>query len=170
MPRRTALVVAVPEAEASVGALRLQYDRWAARGVPAHVTILSPFLSDEELDEVALEAAFASHHAFDFELARVDRFGDDVTYLAPVPDAPFRALTAAVWRRWPSHPPYGGEHLDPVPHLTVAETKLEVPDVEAALPIAARAREVLLLVETEPDGAWAVLRRYPLGSYPVNVA
>jgi 2'-5' RNA ligase len=170
MPRRTALVVPVLEAEAVVGALRLRYDRSAARGVPAHITILFPFLSDEELDEAALEGTFASHRAFDFELARVDHFGDDVTYLAPVPDTPFRALTEAVWRRWPSHPPYGGDHLDPVPHLTVAETKLEVPDVEAVLPIAARAREVLLLVETEPDGGWVVLRRYPLGSYPVNVA
>ena len=45
-----------------------------------------------------------------------------------------------------------------------------MPDVEAALPIAARAREVLLLVETEPDGAWAVLGRYPLGGDPANVA
>ena len=45
-----------------------------------------------------------------------------------------------------------------------------MPSLEEALPIAARAREVLLLVETEPDGAWAVLRRYPLGGYPVNVA
>jgi 2'-5' RNA ligase len=170
MPRRTALVVAVPEAEAAVGALRLRYDQSAARGVPAHITILFPFLSDEELDEEALAEACASHRAFDFELARVEYFGDDVTYLAPEPDAPFRALTETVWRRWPSHPPYGGEHADPVPHLTVAETKLEVPSVEAALPIAARAHEVLLLVETEPGGAWAVLRRYPLGSYSVNVA
>jgi 2'-5' RNA ligase len=163
MPRRTALVVPVPEAEAAVGALRLQYDRSAARGVPAHITVLFPFLSDEELDETALAATLAPHPAFDFELARVERFGEDVTYLAPVPDAPFRALTEAVWRRWPEHPPYGGEHADPIPHLTIAETNLALPDVEAALPIAARAGEVLLLVETEPDGAWAVLRRYPLG-------
>ncbi len=154
--------MAVPEAEAAVSALRLQYDRSAARGVPAHITILFPFLADDELDEAALEAVFAAQRAFDFELARVERFGADVTYLAPEPDAPFRALTDAVWRRWPTHPPYGGEHADSIPHLTIGETRLEVPDVEAALPIAARAREVLLLVETEPDGAWAVLRRYPL--------
>ena len=158
------------EAEAAVGALRLQYDRSAARGVPAHITILFPFLDDEELDEAALAAAFAPHRAFDFELARVERFGDDVTYLAPEPDAPFRALTETVRLRWPSHPPYGGEHPDPIPHLTIAETKLEVPSLEEALPIAARAREVLLLVETEPDGAWAVLGRYPLGGDPANVA
>ena len=48
MPRRTALIVEVPEAEPAVGALRLEHDRSAARGVPAHITILFPFADAAE--------------------------------------------------------------------------------------------------------------------------
>ena len=41
-PRESALLVAVPEAEPLVGALRLVHDPSAAVGVPAHITILLP--------------------------------------------------------------------------------------------------------------------------------
>src|SRR6185312_14804244 len=54
MPRRTALIVAVPEAETAVGALRREHDSSAALGVPAHVTILFPFLPPERVDQDAL--------------------------------------------------------------------------------------------------------------------
>ena len=50
--------------------------------------------------------------------------------------------TAAVWERWPEHPPYEGIHDDVVPHLTVSETPIAV---DVALPIASRAHEVLLI-------------------------
>jgi 2'-5' RNA ligase len=161
MPRRTALVVAVPEAEAAVGALRLEHDSSAARGVPAHITILFPFAQPGSLDEAAVAEVVAAHEAFDFELASVARFDGAVTYLAPVPAEPFRALTGALVRRWPEHQPYGGEHdIDTlVPHLTVAETHI---DVSLELPIAAHAGEVLLLEEVEPDGRWRERARFPL--------
>ena len=53
MPR-TALIVPVPEAEPQIAELRLAHDSSAARGVPAHVTILFPFLDTDELDEAAV--------------------------------------------------------------------------------------------------------------------
>ena len=40
---RTALVIAVPEAEPVVGRLRSLYDEADTTGVPAHVTLLFPF-------------------------------------------------------------------------------------------------------------------------------
>ena len=153
----------VPEAEALVGALRLQYDWSAARGVPAHITVLFPFLADDELDHAALAAVLAAHRAFDFELASVERFGDDVTYLAPVPDAPFRALTEAVWRRWPARPPYERRPRRPDPAPDDRRDEPRRARRRGGPTDCCRAREVLLIVETEPDGAWAVLRRYALG-------
>lgn len=158
MPR-TALIVPVPEAEAQIGELRLAHDWSAARGVPAHVTILFPFVDTRELDEAAIADLIAHFPAFDFELDRVERFPDGTTWLRPTPSLPFVDLTAAVWQRWPERPPYEGIHDEVIPHVTIADTAI---DVELQLPIAARAREVTLIEEDEPSGQWAARLHLPL--------
>jgi hypothetical protein len=59
----TALIFPVPEAEALVSRLREKYDPSAAVGVPAHVTILYPFLAPDAVgagDVAALTTLFAS--------------------------------------------------------------------------------------------------------------
>jgi 2'-5' RNA ligase len=161
MPRRrTALIVAVPEAEPHVAKLRIAHDSSAPLGVPAHITILFPFAPPDAVDEDAVAELVFSHPAFAFELASVEHFGDDVTYLAPVPAEPFIALTRAVAARWPAYPPYEGLHDDPIPHVTVGECRLEL---DPPLPLACHAHEVLLLEEEEPGGRWRVRRRLPLG-------
>jgi 2'-5' RNA ligase len=157
MPR-TALIVAVPEAEPAVGALRLAYDRSAAVGVPAHITILFPFSDPGEVDEDAVAEVVASFPMFKFELDRVERFDEGPVWLHPEPSEPFAALTAAVWRRFPDYPPYEGAHAVVIPHLTVSEVPI---DVDVALPIKAAAREVTL-IEEAADGRWAVRRVFPL--------
>ena len=43
-PTESAVIVAVPAAEPAVRAHRQQFDRAAAWGVPAHVTVLYPFV------------------------------------------------------------------------------------------------------------------------------
>ena len=61
MPR-SALIVAVPEVEPLVGDWRSRYDN-ATLGVPAHVTLLFPFVPAAQLDDVLLgelEALFAT--------------------------------------------------------------------------------------------------------------
>jgi len=148
--------VAVPEAETAVGALRLEHDWSAARGVPAHITILFPFLPPERIDEEALRALFASREAFDFVLDRVERFEEGPVWLHPEPSEPFAALTSLVWSVWPDHPPYEGAHDVVIPHLTVSDVPI---DVDVALPIAARATDVTLIEEEEPGGRWAARLR-----------
>ncbi len=67
MPR-TALIIAVPEAEPVVGEWRERYDN-ARLGVPAHVTLLFPFVALEKLDDALLaelRELFASQPAFSF--------------------------------------------------------------------------------------------------------
>jgi 2'-5' RNA ligase len=163
MPRRrTALIVAVPEAEPHVADLRLAHDSSAQLGVPAHITILFPFAPPEEVDEDALAELVAAHPAFAFELASVEHFDDGVTYLAPVPAAPFAALTRDVATRWPEHPPYEGviDVDDVVPHVTVGERRLEL---SPPLPIACRADAVLLIEEDDPGGIWRTRQSFPLG-------
>jgi len=154
----------VPEAEPAVGALRLQHDGSAAKGVPAHVTILFPFAPPEQVDEDALARLFAGFPAFDFALDRVERFDDEVVWLHPEPSRPFEDLTAAVFERFPDYPPYEGAHDVVIPHLTVSDSG--VVDVDVPLPIASRAHEVTLIEEAEADGRWTVRLAFPLASLP----
>jgi len=165
---RSALIVAVPEAEPLVHDWRLRYDN-AELGIPAHVTLIFPFVPAEEigvdlLDE--LRKLFAEQPAFEFTLAGVARFAD-VAWLAPDPSDPFRRLTDLIFSRYPDYPPYEGLHEEVLPHLTVAMGDAALQDeVDAALtphlPIAAHAGEVTLLVEDE-SGHWAEFVRFPLG-------
>ena len=165
--RSSALLVPVPEAEAAVGEWRQRADPSAAKGVPAHITVLYPFLRPRrvaESDHEGLARAAASVPAFDYTLRSVGRF-PGVVYLAPEPAGPFAALLKAVQQGWPGLEPYGGRFDSYVPHLTVSDG--QEPDgmaaaVEAALPISARAEELVLMVE-DRRGRWSPSGRFPLG-------
>jgi 2'-5' RNA ligase len=163
MPRRTALIVAVPEAEPFVGALRHAHDPSAALGAPAHITILFPFASPQSVDEVTVGELIGTHEAFDYRLTGVAVFADGATYLTPEPAEPFIALTNAVAARWPEHPPYGGAFETVIPHLTVS-TSAPVA-VDAPFPISARAEHVVL-IEEDDHARWAERRRFALGPAP----
>jgi 2'-5' RNA ligase len=165
---RTALIVAVPEAEPLVGEWRAKHDWSAQHGVPAHITLLFPFMPADEVDEqvlVDLRGLFASQPAFTYRLARVARF-PDVAWLAPEPSQPFEALIELIVSRYPDYPPYEGIHEVVIPHLTVAEGGPELQDevdvaLTPSLPIEASAGQVMLIVEDD-SGEWAVGPRFPL--------
>jgi 2'-5' RNA ligase len=119
----SAFIVRVPEAEAFVGVMRERCDPAAVLGVPAHITILMPFMSPERITTQTLSearSALEAVRAFSFTLNKVARW-PETTYLVPEPTAPFVQLTRAVERAFPEFPPYGGRHPDVVPHLTVAD-------------------------------------------------
>ena len=167
---QTALIVAVPEAEDAVGRFRASLDRAASWGVPAHITVVYPFLPPEEITADVLAAVaetVRSVPCFEVTFARVQWFGDTVAWLAPEPDQPFRALTAALWQRFPQAPPYGGTFDDLVPHLTIGhDVPVEVlaraaDAVSARLPVTAVVRAVRLIAGT-PDAAWRTLCEFPL--------
>ncbi|MGW5354063.1 2'-5' RNA ligase family protein [Streptomyces sp. NPDC004031] len=166
---QTALVVRVPEADPAVGGWRERYDPSARAGVPAHVTVLVPFLDGNRLDRATradLAALLAGRPAFDVAFRRCGRF-PGVLYLVPEPDGPLAELSVAVAARWPEAPPYGGRFAGVVPHLTVADGQDEavLADVEAALaarlPVASRVRAVDLMAF---DGTrWHLRESFPLG-------
>lgn len=169
----SALVVLVPEAEGLVGPFRARHDAAAVAGMPAHVTLLYPFKPPHEIDaEVrsALRRDFAQFAPFAFTLAALRRFPGTL-YLAPEPEEPFRALTLAIWRRFPETPPYGGVHPTIVPHLTVAQPADEAqfdPIAEAFTatarrtpPIRAKASEVVLMDTSA--GRWERRASFALG-------
>jgi 2'-5' RNA ligase len=170
----SALVVLVPEAEASVKPFRDRYDPSAAAGMPAHITLLYPFKPPDEVDEVVLDSlrhCFTRFAPIQFSLSSIRRFPIEVLYLAPEPDEPFRQLTLAIWDRYPETPPYGGKWSNIVPHLSVAwladEQQLDditndfVEVSQEKLPIQATASEVALMdIES---GRWQVRAMFSLG-------
>jgi hypothetical protein len=91
---QSAVLVPVPEAEHAVSRHRARLDRSAAWGVPAHVTVLYPFLAPSALTAATiaiLAHAVESVSAFDCEFGATGWFDEDVLWLAPHPGEPFRA-------------------------------------------------------------------------------
>jgi 2'-5' RNA ligase len=167
MTSESALVVPVREAEPFLKDLRARFDPAAPAGMPAHVTVLYPFVEPETLDESTLEdlaAIFSGVTPFPFTLSNVSRF-PEVVYLAPDPTDRFSRLTAAIATRWPEAPPYEGVFDDVVPHLTVAHTSdaMVIEEIrrslEPALPIACTARQAWLMIGH--DGGWSLQHRFP---------
>jgi 2'-5' RNA ligase len=169
MPR-SALIVAVPEAEPFVAEWRLRYDN-AKLGVPAHITLLFPFVSAERLDEelfADLRRLFAAQPAIPFSLTAIAEFPDETIWLTPEPAQPFRTLTELIFDRYPDYPPYEGIHDEVIPHLTVTSRDVSLRDeVHAAvvphLPIEATVQDVVLL-EEDQSGLWKARERFPLAS------
>jgi hypothetical protein len=174
MEFESALIVAVPEAEPLVKALRERFDPSAAVGVPAHITILYPFVPPGEITPAVVDELrqfFASFAAFDFVLPELRRF-PTVLYLAPAPAEPFKALIHAVVERYPDYLPYGGAFpvSQVIPHLTIADVDeaAQIEDIEreftqqhaAQLPVKATANEVLLIENT--SGRWETRQGFAL--------
>jgi 2'-5' RNA ligase len=165
----SALLVPVPEAEACVRRHRFRYDSIALRGVPAHITVLFPFMPPDAITDEALHRVrevLARYSAFRFSLRRLERFPEGALYLGPDPAEPFIRLTAALVEGFPTYRPYGGAYADVIPHLTVAQlpeaaTVDEVSEIRSNLPIQCEAREVLFMVENE-DRQWEMRSRFAL--------
>ena len=176
---QSALLVEFPAAERLVAHWRRRHDPSAAAGIPAHVTVLFPFLdagadgrpgSVDDTVREELRTLFAAHPAFTVTFTALRRF-PDVVYLAPEPAAPLQALTTAAVARWPDTQPYGGQFAEVVPHLTVAHS--DDPELLAAaeaalaphLPVTAEAAAVSLYVS---DGErWHRRTSFPLGGASV---
>jgi 2'-5' RNA ligase len=169
----SAVLVAVPEADPVVGQHRLLLDPAASWGVPAHVTVLYPFVPPARLRDADIQRladAVSEVPAFDAELPRVEWFDDDVVWLAPEPAEQFRHLISVVAAAFPDLPLYGGEFDDVVPHLTIGgpsrgtvdELRRAADDVAPQLPLHTRVDEVAVMVGSRTAGSWRTVARVPL--------
>jgi hypothetical protein len=171
----TALIVPVRAADRLVD--RSAHDA----GMPAHITLIYPFLTGRDIDhdtELALASLIHEIPSFDFTMAETGRFPGvmmaetgrfpGVIYLAPEPAVPFVELTEALARRWPERPPYGGAYEEIVPQLTVANADTLPAGLAGRLPVTARADEVWLMVRIA--ARWVRRGRFPLGASPAGNA
>ena len=165
---QSAILIPVPQADSVVGRWRYEYDPVAVAGVPAHVTLVVPWLPPDEIgqsDLAELEEELADVRAFDFTLARVDWFGRRVLWVAPEPVEPFLKLTHRLADRFHT-PPWDDEFDEVVPHLTVAHASDGVElvpvaaDVATRLPLKCRAQEIWVMVGG--GGRWDLRHRVVL--------
>lgn len=168
------VVIEVPEAESIVADWRRGHNPAAVSGVPAHITILYPFmppgdLTEESLDALRVIAAVTA--PFRFGLVAVDEF-PGLLWLRPDPSSAFIALMRHVWAAFPRFPAYGGRHLEPSPHLTVAvvapgspqarlRRELEV-ELAGQLPVECTA-SALSILGSDAHGLWTSRRRLEFG-------
>jgi 2'-5' RNA ligase len=164
---RTALIIPVHGLGPKVDQWRTRADP-VAPGVPAHITVLVPFLPLARVDESVmawLSDSFAGV-ALDREVVFDEvRAFPSVVWLHPEESEPFVRLTEAVHRRWPECPPYEGLHEEVIPHLTVAHgsdlANLVKLDLAEALPLTGQIQDVRLFAWTE--GRWSDRASFPFG-------
>lgn len=117
------LVIPIPEADVVFGDIRRLHDPSGRDGMPAHVTVLTPFVPVALWDERharRLRAALASDRPFEARFRRPGRFGETTVFLVPEPEDVFRDLSRRVAAAFPEYPPYGGAFSEVLPHLTLA--------------------------------------------------
>jgi len=163
----TVIVVPVLNAEPLVGAFRRLHTEDGAEGMPAHVTLLAPFVDSGRLDVGALRAEIARFPPFELTLGRLDRFDgpQEVLYAVPDPAEPFVHMTEALSARF-GVLPYEGAHDEIVPHLTIAISAdavvLERIEAELAPSLPLAAVVGCVDVWTHAPGRWTLTDRLPL--------
>lgn len=170
MPRigpQSAVIVRIPIPPA-LERLRRAHLGEIGSGIPAHVTVLYPFVAPDELDagvRARLAEVASTMEPFTATFRAVGRF-PDVLYLEPEPAAAFSALTDRVAAAWPDHPPYGGAFDAVIPHLTLIEAAAatQTPNafVERWLPIE-RSVGALEVIVGDEARHWRRHWRIPLG-------
>jgi len=163
------LVLLIPELAPVIDDLRARHDPAARQGMPAHVTVLYPFMPPVRLGRSRrrrLAEVIGGFSAMELTFARIGRF-PEVLWLAPEPAEPVMALVRAITAAFPDYPPYGGQFDTVVPHVTVAHGEgldlgaLE-PELRAriAQPVTCRVNSVRLFSTVR--GKWRELDRFEL--------
>ncbi len=143
--------------------------------VPPHVTLAYPFLPADRVGATVIDELgeiFGHREPFDFEMATVGSFGDEVVYLEPSRSEVFGELVATLQRTFPGFHPSDGAFDSVVPQVTLAahgtatarERQALAKLSRTYLPCAARATHVWLMSnKRRPDG-WSIERIFALGS------
>ena len=152
------VIIAPPEVQAFATPLRLTHEYSGMLRVPAHITILFPFVPVTELDSACTTLAelCANVSPFDITLNGYGHFST-TTYLKPVDSQPIQALYRKLFAAYPNYPPYRGafgtENI--TPHMTVGQFGSEIERAAADFPpydpITFRVHNVHLIVGVEHE-------------------
>jgi hypothetical protein len=114
------LLLRTPEAESIVDPWRAEHDPAARFGIPAHVTVYTPFLPPEDWRDPGL-SLLERFLPIEVTLARLENRPGALVILAE-PDDELRAITEAVRLSWPALPAHKGNRPDLAYHMTVVRT------------------------------------------------
>ena len=128
------LLLITPDAESLVGRWRAEHDYAARFGIPAHVTVRTPFLPPERWRDPAF-ALLESFLPTDLTLAHLENRPGGLVIVVE-PDDGLSEITEAVTRSWPALPPHKGNRPDLAYHMTVVRTANDRIRSEAAEAIA----------------------------------
>lgn len=124
----TAVVLFPPhEVQAVATPIMRQYAPETLIRVPAHITLMFPFVSHELLDVAAqtLHSICTNIEPFEITLAGYGQFPRTV-FMQPTNPEPIKAVFRKIYAAFPECPPYGGAFGDDIhPHVTVGEFKNE---------------------------------------------
>jgi 2'-5' RNA ligase len=172
VPHRESAIAIRVRLPADLERFRVAHVPNAAGGVPAHITVIYPFVPTELLDSSVRRRAaraLASQAPFAFRLSAVRRWPNS-HYLAVEPLEPFEAIVRSLVEVFPEYPPYAGEFAY-VPHVTIAEgDDPSLARLARDLTMRAGEQEVarILLIAQGRDGTWRYRWTFPLA--PVGVA
>ncbi len=165
------VIIAPPRVQAWATPFRRRYSLDGMLRVPAHITVLFPFVPVDDLDAVCpkLRQIYANFAPFDVTLDGYGHF-PTASYLKPADPEPIKALFRAVHAEFPTVLPYRGAFNsdDITPHMTVGEFKSEA-EREAAefppfTPITFPVRRLNLIVGVEHEPVpWITRDVIPLG-------
>lgn len=114
------LLLITPAAEPLVDRWRAEHD-WAARvGIPAHVTVRTPFLVPEQWSDPAV-SVLERFLPLDVTLARLDERPQALVIIVE-PDDELRGITEAVTAAWPTLRPHKNDRPDLGYHMTIVRT------------------------------------------------
>ena len=165
----TALVFLVPEVERAIRSWRSAHDPSAAEGMPAHITVLYPFIAEGDLREATLnelKAVCDKWQPIEVEFAEFGHF-PGVLWLNPNSVQCLELITR-VRDTFPQCLPYGRSDLKVIPHLTITDGASEQIVAQAQADIAPHLPpkamiSVIALMAFDGNG-WVCQHEFELGS------
>jgi 2'-5' RNA ligase len=130
----TVIMIPAPhEVQAVAVPIMRKYAADTLTRVPAHLTVLYPFVDYERLAEaVPIVREIVSHIApFEVTLRGFDEF-PGVIFMNPVDPGPIQNIFHQIYARFPECPPYRGQFGNEIhPHMTVGEFTSEGEQADA---------------------------------------
>jgi hypothetical protein len=114
------LLLITPDADSLVGRWRAEHDVAARFGIPAHVTVRTPFLQPGCWRDPAL-SLLERFLPIDVTLSHLENRPGALVLIVE-PDDGLREITEAVALSWPSLPPHKEGRPDLAYHMTVVRT------------------------------------------------
>jgi 2'-5' RNA ligase len=165
----TVNIVLPPRLQAHVVALHRQYQLAKPMNVPAHFTVLHPFVHYELLGEGVSRLRRVCAELSPFEIV-ADGYGTfpGVVYLAARDPEPIRVASRALCAEFPECPLYGGEFGPELsPHATIVEGDIDAQELLHLMPpyepVSFTARELHVYYGNEQITPWLTTAIVPFG-------